>query len=128
MQPYFLNVDLEIQSASNLDALVSAMGKRVLIMYSGPGTVRRHLLALEISRCYKSADATIRAFCNIVESLPPSARKVWNKSHKEFDVGYELRVSEKSSRFSLGAHTLGRVARLGAFLTVTYYRGDEYDP
>jgi len=127
MKPYFLNVDLEIQSTSKLDLLKVAMGKRVLVLYHGPGSGSRQLLAIEILRQHKSPDTAIHALCKIVESLPPAARRLWNRSHKEFDVGYELRASEKSSRFSLRPDTLERISKLGATLTVTYYRGGHSD-
>src|SRR5215813_2934109 len=99
MQPYFLNVDLEIQSASKLDSLVAAMGKRAHVLHSGPGSAGRHLLALESARQHKGPDATIHALCALVEDLPPAARRIWSRAIKEFDVGYELRPSERSSRF-----------------------------
>jgi hypothetical protein len=128
MRSYFLNVDVEIQSSSKLDVLAAAMGKRVIVLHSGPGSARRHLLAIESSREHKGPDATIHALCAVVESLPPPARRIWNTSRREFDVGYELRASEQSSRFSLRPDTLERIAKLGAILTVTYYRGDTTMP
>jgi len=127
VQPYFLNVDLEIQSASKLDSLVAAMGKQVVVLHSGPGSAKRYLLALESSREHKGPDATIHALCATVEGLPPTVRRIWNASRREFDVGYELRASERSSRFSLRPDTLERISKLGATLTVTYYRGDTND-
>jgi hypothetical protein len=127
VQPYFLNVDLEIESASKLDSLAAAMGKRVVILHSGPGSKRRYLLALESSSQHKGADATIYALCALVEGLPPAVRRIWGAARKEFDVGYELRPSERSSRFTLRPDTLERMARVGATLAVTYYRGDTND-
>jgi hypothetical protein len=127
VQPYFLNVDLEIESASKLDSLAAAMGQRVLVLHSGPGSKRRHLLALETSHEHKGPDATIHALCRIVERLPPAARRIWNAARKEFDVGYELRPSERWSRFALRPDTLERMARLGARLAVTYYRRETND-
>jgi hypothetical protein len=51
MKAQFLNVDLEIESAKPLDSLATAMGRRVIVLYSGPsGKLNRHLLALESSR------------------------------------------------------------------------------
>jgi len=124
----FLNVDLEIDSASKLDSLAAEMGKRVMVLHSGPGSKpRRHLLALESSRFLRDPDAVIHALCSVVESLSPASRRIWQRARKEFDVGYELRPSERSSRFSLRPDTLERVAALGATLTVTYYRGDTDD-
>lgn len=128
MESSFLNVDLEIESALKLDLLAAAMGKRVLVLHSGPGPRKRHLLALESSREQKGADATIHALCAAVESLPPAARRVWSAAaRKEFDVGHELRPSERSSRFTLRPDTLERVARLGATLAFTCYRRDADD-
>jgi hypothetical protein len=100
------------------------MGKRVLVLHCGPLPAKGHFLALESSREHKGPDATIHALCAIVESLPTAARRIWNRSRREFDVGYELRASEQSSRFSLRPETLERISKLGATLTVTYYRGD----
>jgi hypothetical protein len=117
-------VDLVIESASKLEALAGAMGKRVIIMYCGPFSRRRHLLALESAREHKGADATIHALCAIVEGLPATARRVWSGARKQFDAGYELRPSERYSRFTLRPDTLERVARLGGTLAVTFYRGE----
>jgi len=125
VQTYFLNVDLEIESRTKLDSLVAAMGKKVSVLHSGPGFKRPHLVSLESSREHKSADGTIHALCAVVESLPPAAHRVWNAAHKEFDVGYELRLSERSSHFTLRQDTLERMARLGATLGVTYYPGEK---
>jgi len=129
LKPEFLNVDLEIESASPLDSLATAMGKRVFVLYSGPASKRgRHLLALESARCLKSPDATIHALCVVVESLSSGAKRVWRSAtRRDFDVGYELRPSERFSRFSLRTDTLKRMAKLGGTLTVTYYRGETDD-
>jgi hypothetical protein len=125
VQPYFRNVDLEIESASKLDLLASEMGKRVIVLHSGQVfKSKRHLLVLESSRQHRGPDATIHALCATVESLSPAARRVWQRARREFDIGYELRSSERSSRFTLRPDTLARVARLGVGLAVTYYRGD----
>ena len=128
MKPFFLNVDLEVVSGSNLDSLAEAMGKRVIVLYCGPASKsKQHLLVLENARGYRGPDATIHALCTAVEQLAPAAHRIWNRSRKQFDVGYELRPSEFSSSFSLRPETLQRVAKLGATLTVTYYRGDPND-
>lgn len=125
MNAHFRNVDLEIESASPLDALPAAMGKRVVVLFSGPAQKpRRQLLALEGSRFLKSPDAAVHALCAVVEELPAEARRIWNSSRREFDVGFELRASEGSSRFSLRPDTLERIAKLGATLAVTYDQGE----
>ena len=125
-KPHFLNVDLDIESTSKLDSLAAVMGKRVIVLHSGPvPKTKRHLLALESSRWHlRNPDAAIQALCSVVESLSPASRRLWQKAWKEFDVGYEFRPSERALRFSLRPDTIARVAALGANLTVTCYRGD----
>jgi sugar phosphate isomerase/epimerase len=124
MTPCFLNVDLEIMSKTSLDSLARDMGRRVIVLHCGP-FARRHLLVLESSRQHKKPDAAIAALCSAIEHLAPAARRIWKGARKDFDVGYELRSSERSSRFTLRPGTLERVARLGATLTVTYYREED---
>jgi len=127
MMPGFLNVDLEItaRSKSRLDSLAAEIGKRVMVLYSGPTTGKQYLLTMEILGLSKGPDATIHALCSLVEKLSPAARRTWDSAKKAFDVGYELQHSERSSRFALRPDTLQRVAKLGADLAVTYYRGSE---
>jgi hypothetical protein len=128
MRAHFLNVDLEIESSSKLDVLATAMGDRVVVLHSGAASKpKRHFLAVESARYLKNPDATIHALCSVIERLPSAARRVWEAANKEFDVGYELRPSERSSRFSIRPDTLERVAKLGGTLTVTYYRRDAND-
>jgi hypothetical protein len=125
MNPRFLNVDLDIESASKLNSLVAEMGKRVIVLHSGRvSKTKRHLLILESSPEHNGPDATIHALCKVIESLAPAARRVWDAARKEFNVGYELRPSERYSSFSLRPDTLERIAKLGAKLVVTYYRGE----
>ncbi len=128
MKPCFLNVDLEIVSTSKLDSLAAEMGDRVFVLKSEPPKPRHHVLAVESnrfnSRMSRMPDALIHALCSVVESLSPASRDIWQRAKKTFDVGYELRPSERFSRFSVRSDTLERVAKLGANLTVTYYRGD----
>jgi hypothetical protein len=125
MRARFLSVDLDINSATKLDSLVAEMGKRVVVLHSGrvPKT-KRNLLRLESAGEHNGPDSTIHGLCKVVESLSPAARRVWDAARKEFNVGYELRPSERYSFFSLKPDTLERIVKLGAKLVVTYYRGE----
>jgi hypothetical protein len=119
-------VDLEIESNARLDLLVAELGQQVRILHRGPGQAKRHLLTLETARSYRGADATIGALCSLIEGLSAPAQRLWNRSQKAFDIGRELRPSERSSRITIQPETLRRVVGLGATLAVTYYPC-EYD-
>ena len=124
MKPYFLNVDLEIESDSKLDSLASAMGKQVSVLHSGPGRKKRHLLTVEIHGSWRSPDSTIKAFCSLIEKLPPTSRRIWTSSHKVFDAGFEHRKSQRYSGYEFHPETLRRISKLGATLAVTFYQYD----
>ena len=69
--PDFLNVDLDIESTSDLTLLQKELGRKVYAMTDGPVSPGCFLLRLETTRQYKTPDDTICAFCSIIEQLPP---------------------------------------------------------
>ena len=128
MKPYFLNVDLEITTATKLEAVITEMGRHVIVLHSGLAAARKkHLLVLESSRQHAGPDSAIHALCSVIEALSRAARRMLDGARKEFDIGYELRACERFSRFRLRPDTLERIVRLGATLAVTYYRGESDD-
>src|SRR5882724_7984074 len=86
---HFLNVDPDIYSKSNLQRLVSALGKKVSVLHVGRNK-RTFCARLELNRITKDADSTIRAFCGLIESLPSAERELWNKAKiRDFNIGVQ---------------------------------------
>jgi hypothetical protein len=122
-RPYFLNVDLDIESKSPLRALAREFGDRVSVTFSG--RMRGyHCLYLEIASAERSQDRIIKALCGLIEELSTAGKRLWTAAHKrEFDLGYEMRLSsEQANRFTIRPNTLRRVVGLGASVAVTLYR------
>lgn len=128
--PYFLNVDLEVESKSSLRSLERELGDRVLVMFAGR-IKGRHWLCVEKrwGDDEKSYDAII-ALCALIEGLSPRNRQVWDTAlRKEFDIGYESRLSsERANRFRIRSAPLRRMAALGASFAVTFYRDTSGEP
>ena len=124
-RPYFLNVDLEIESKSSLRSLALEFGDRVSVRYFG-SIKGRNCLYVEIAGISRSQDEIVKALCDLVEGLSEKNRRVWDQAQrKEFDFGYEVRLSsELANRFKILPSTLRRVAKLGASVAVTIYRDD----
>ena len=99
------------------------MGKRVVVLYSGPH-IKKRLLSLEASKLHKNPDAAIHFLCSLVEGLSPAARRLWDVAQKDFDIGYESRSEVNLARFTLRTDTLQRIANLGASVAVSFYRHD----
>jgi hypothetical protein len=121
--PDFLNVDLCIESKSALRCLAREFGSKVIVLFSGR-MKGRHCLYLEIAGADRSQDRTLNVFCSLVEALSERGKSMWAAAvKKEFDLGYEARLSLKlANRFTIRPNTLRRVTRLGATVAVTIYR------
>ena len=118
--PYFLNVDLVIYSKADLQPLVAAMGKRVIVLYLGREH-RAYKACLEISGMSKNPESTIRTFCKLIRGLPPSARKLWfGAKSRMFDVGIDS-VPKGTYWFEISQETVAEVAKLNALIAVTVY-------
>jgi len=124
--PYFLNVDLDIESTAPLRSLVREFGERVSITYSGRMN-GRHCLFVKIASMHKTPEKTIRALCALIENLSPKGRKLWDAAkRKEFDIGFDARFSlHRANRFTIDTRTLRRITELGASIAVTFYREDK---
>lgn len=118
---HFLNVDLDIYSRADLQPLVSALGKKVMILHLG--RVRQtHCAHLELARITKTADATIRGFCSLIEALPKSERNLWNAAKvRDFNIGVQAGTQPHSTEFALAVETLRASYQVGARIVFTVY-------
>jgi hypothetical protein len=120
--PHFCNVDLEIESRSDLSGLLAELGPKVIVLSGGPKRKGFHSLRLETATEYDNPDATICAFCSCLEKLSDKGRRTWRAANKKvFDVGYEVLPGQLASQFSLRVETLDRMSKLGSALGVTFY-------
>ena len=89
-ESHFLNVDLDIYSASSLEPLVAAMGKRAIVLFSGK-VKRTYEAHLELAKITNGADATILGFCALIRALPKAERKLWDSGKiREFSIAFRL--------------------------------------
>jgi hypothetical protein len=122
MVPNFCNVDLDIESKSDLTVLETELGRNVTDLGPGPVSPGCFLLRLEMLPQYETPDDTICAFCAVLERLSPKAKRAWRSAHKkEFDVGHDVVEGQLASQFSLRTETLKRLSALGATLGITFY-------
>ena len=91
MLPEFLNVDLELESNTSLDAIAQAFGDRVHVLHNGPHGDIPYLLALEVyAGDDEDPESIIEAFCDLIEELSPKGMAIWKKcTLRRFDIGIE---------------------------------------
>ena len=118
---HFLNVDLTVYSRSDLQPLVSAFGKKVLILYAGRAN-GRYCAHLELSRITKDADSTIRTFCVLIQALKREALTLWEGAYRrDFDIGIQAEAQPFSHAFEIAHPTVEAAAVAGARIVITIY-------
>ena len=121
MHVRYLNVDLEIESKSDLSKIVEEFGEDVSVLYCGEMRGYQHA-SFEMPGNTAGADETISHFCWLVEQLTKEAREVWDGCcSRVMDVGYESGTSPQNFRSEIRASTVQRVAAIGASIVITIY-------
>jgi len=125
MEIQYLNTDLEIESKNDLSKIVEEFGDDVLVQHHGEIRGYQHA-SFSSSGGSTDANATINYFCDLVESLPGEARRVWDGCFSRiFDVGYECGTSAETFRSEIRASTIARVSKVGASVVITIYPESE---
>jgi hypothetical protein len=118
---HFINVDLDVFSRSDLTPVVDSLGKNVCVLFLGK-TRRTHHTHLEVTSHAKSADATIRRFCKLIEALPKSKRLLWDRAtRRDFNIGIQAGTARESFELPVEAGTVAWAARLKARIVFTVY-------
>jgi hypothetical protein len=117
----FLNVDLDIYSTSNLEPLITALGKKVFVLYAGRDK-RTYSARLELASNTKNADATIRRFCNLIAALPKAGRDLWNTAKvRDFNIGVQAGMYPHSYEIELEEVTVKAASQIHARIVFTVY-------
>jgi hypothetical protein len=120
---HFLNVDLDIHSRTNLQPLVTAMGKKVHVLFVGriKRTYQAHL-ELWDSGLSQSADSIICGFCALIRKLPKAAVKLWiGAKVRDFNVGVQAAMQPHSHEIALELETIRAAAEVNARIVLTVY-------
>lgn len=114
----YSNVDLVLRADVDLSPLLAELGERVMSL--NPGAPHTEA-TLELDH-EGGPNAAINAFCEVVESLSPAGRELWDRCRgRVLDAGFEAGVDPWPFTSDIEAATLGRAARLGASLKITIY-------
>jgi hypothetical protein len=121
----FLNVDLDIWSASPLDSFAHAFGKKIVVLHAGKegrGRYGAHLTLAHSGLPTDTADRLIQGFVRLIRKLPPAARASWNRARRrDFNVGIQAASRPHSYELPVQPATLQAVASVNARLVVTVY-------
>jgi hypothetical protein len=114
----FLNVDVDVLSATPLERLVAALGRSVSVHYVGrEGRGYGAHFALYGPR---TADSAIRRLVKKIEKLPRPARKLWDTArHRVFNIGLQSGLRPYSQEFQVTSAAVEAMSRVGGSIAIT---------
>ena len=117
----FLNVDLELVTTAEIDALLAEWADLVILRDSLDDGIRTIWIELG-EPDLKDADSTIKEFLTLVESLSPASRKLWDACRDRcFNVGVQAAAGPHHVVFAIASSVLQRVVDVNARVAFTVY-------
>jgi hypothetical protein len=120
----FLNLDLELNSATNLGRLAKHLDASAHILYSGrvAGGYRLCAEPLIDGRLSTSLRACTSYFLELLEGLPDDlAGTLQRCKSRLFDYGFDGGLEAKPLALTIPTTHLSRIARLGIGIRITVY-------
>ena len=118
----FLNVDLEIESDSDLQSLIDEFGDAVSVLgHRKEGD--RFFATFETG--YGDPNRIIMEYLRLVKNLSPIVRKHWdNCSPKVFDIGIESGIVPRMYKVELSEESTNAISEMGGKVVVSVYSYD----
>lgn len=120
----FLDVDLELGSAENLDQLKNHLGSAVFVLYCGEDDdgFRLAVEALIDGRLNSDPENCIDHLLKLVEALPSNLQGHWKRCrHRIFDIGFDGGYEAVPLHIDLPTNMLERIANVGGSVRITIY-------
>jgi 23S rRNA A2030 N6-methylase RlmJ len=131
MEPNFLNADLEIFSEELLDELISETGDRTHNLHHGSAEESKEMATFELWSLDepKTPERLIHGFCDLLESLSPESKRLWQSATKVLiDLGYEVHQERDRIALELKPETLKRLSDSNIALAFTIYHRGRSEP
>ena len=117
---HFLNVDLELVTRGEIDALLAHWGALFILRDSAEDGKRT--IWIELEQDHRDVEPTLDAFLSLVESVPVRLRTLWDDCDDRcFNVGVQSGFSPHSAAFFVASSTLRRIADVNAHVEFTVY-------
>ncbi|MDR3482148.1 MAG: hypothetical protein P4L91_15720 [Burkholderiaceae bacterium] len=127
----FINLDLELESHSNLSALAQHLAGQVFVLFNGE-TAQGFRLVMEPlidSALNGNPLACTEHFIALLNSLPKELLDIWkNCTFRVFDYGFEGGIECPPLHTTICTASLLQIANLGADIRITVYPFREEEP
>jgi hypothetical protein len=116
----FLNIDLEIESKSNITCIINELGSRVIILRNQE---INGLYFVSLETIFSEGNEIINEYLSLINGLKPKTRELWdNCTKREFNFGY--RCSGKTSysfQSNISEKSIHSLSKIGGSVAITIY-------
>jgi|SRR5579883_608432 len=121
LEAQFLNADLDLCLERRLPELLAALKRSVVVLHQTDTSA-----SIELARDYRSLEETVAAYITLVESLSPTARRLWNQCDvRSVNVGVRAGTERSVGHFALSTHSIISLAKIGCSMEFTVYPPDD---
>ena len=122
-QTQFLNIDLDIESSTDVHLIIEEFGDRVSVMRSEEQS-GIHYASFETGK--SEINEIVEEYVSLVNGLSSKARAIWDNCAKRlFDIGYESGQAPHSFHSRLSEKSIRLLSSINASVDVTIYSPSE---
>jgi hypothetical protein len=124
----FLNADLEMLFAREPKCLLRELGRKVIVLYSGPHP-KGHLVTMELSTYVKCPHKALKKWVKLLKGLRPAAKREFKAAtSRVLDLGFDIQDQGRCDRIELPAKIVNELAGLRCACVITLYALDDAKP
>jgi len=118
----FANVEFEIESSVDSADLFKYLDKDILLSHRAKLENGNEFVSFCLKKAFRTPDATIDAFCSMIERLPPHERDIWDGcEERRFDIGFESGNAKRALCSKIAKDTVRRVSEISGSIVITIY-------
>lgn len=120
-QTRYLNVDLDIAGAFDLDNIIRELEPFAFVLNPGP----QPFATLELHEQCETPEAAVTAFHRAITALSADARSAWsNLDRRTLNIGFQAGSKPYSTEFALSSGAIDLIAAISAEVVFTIYGSD----
>ena len=113
----FLNVDLDLHAQHGIGELLGYFGTSATVLNQ-----TELFASIESTKNHDSLEEAIRNLIELIHTLPPEGRNVWNQcDYRRFNIGIEGGNEPHAAEFTISSEVVSLLAGIQAEMILTIY-------
>jgi hypothetical protein len=120
-QVEFLNIDLDLESNSDLSPIIQEFGDNLIVM-NNKKEKGLHKVSFELAGLNGDPDYLFEKYFKLIDGLSEGGKGLWDGCNKKvFDLGFESGENSGGLQAELPQSIVNKLASLSATIAITVY-------